>query len=70
MGNLVTNAAETAATLPLPLLVNVSAAAKLLGLGTSTVWQLVSTGKIRATKIGRRTLIVRSEIERIAADGC
>jgi excisionase family DNA binding protein len=48
------------------LLHPVPEAAQLLGLGTSTCWALIKAGKLQTVKIGRRTLITRASIERIA----
>lgn len=74
MQNLATNAPATEpaiSTRPEPSkLVRVEEAARLLGVGGSTVWQKISAGRIKATKIGGRTLIARDEIERVAANGC
>jgi excisionase family DNA binding protein len=51
---------------PDKLLFGVSEAAASLGLGKSTVWALIAAGKLETTKIGRRTLIRRASIERLA----
>ena len=39
-------------------------AALVLGIGRSTLYTLIAQGKIRAVKIGRRTLIAQDELER------
>ena len=41
-----------------PLLVSVQEAAKLLGVGRTTVYSLITTGGVEAVHIGRRCLIV------------
>jgi excisionase family DNA binding protein len=49
-----------------PLLHKVPDAARLLSVGTSTVWSLISTGKLSTVKIGRSTRIPHSELVRLA----
>lgn len=39
-------------------------AAQVLGIGRSTLYELISEKKITAIKIGRRTLIAQDELER------
>ncbi|RIK16416.1 MAG: ethanolamine utilization protein EutA [Acidobacteria bacterium] len=39
-------------------------AATVLGIGRSTLYELIAAGKIRTVKIGRRTLIAQDELER------
>lgn len=41
-------------------------AAAALGLGRRTIDQMISSGRLRVRRIGRRVLIPRCEIERIA----
>ncbi len=53
-----------------PLAHPVHTAAQLLGIGPSKTWALIAEGKIRATRIGRRTLISAREIERVLETGC
>jgi excisionase family DNA binding protein len=48
------------------LLYGVAEAANALGLGKSTIWALVKDQKLQTVKIGRRTLVTRASIERIA----
>jgi excisionase family DNA binding protein len=44
-----------------------SDAAIALGLGRRTIDELISSGKLRARRIGRRVLIPRTELERFAS---
>jgi excisionase family DNA binding protein len=44
-------------------------AAAMLGIGRVSLYRLIGAGKLRPVKIAGRTLISRSEIERIAASG-
>ncbi len=53
-----------------PLAYPVHTAAQLLGIGPSKTWALIAEGKIRATRLGRRTLITAKEIERVLETGC
>ena len=49
-----------------PILVSRKDAAALLGLSLRTVDNLLAQGQLAARKIGRRTLILRSALERFA----
>ena len=42
---------------------------KSLGLGESTGWKLIREGKVRPIRIGKRTLVPRTERDRILAQG-
>jgi excisionase family DNA binding protein len=53
--------AETA-----PLLRSIKATASRLGLGVSTVWKLIAQGRLETIKIGRRTLVKETSIEKLA----
>lgn len=52
-----------------PLAHSVPVAARLLGIGHSKAWALIAQGKIRAIRLGRRTLIPAREIERVLENG-
>jgi excisionase family DNA binding protein len=52
-----------------PVLLSVRDAARLLGVGESTLWRSASRGEILKVRVGRRVLIPRTEIDRIAAGG-
>jgi len=39
-------------------------AVRVLGIGRSTLYELIATGEIEVIKIGRRTLIAHDELER------
>jgi excisionase family DNA binding protein len=51
-----------------PLSVSVPTAATLLGVGTTTVWNLIATGRIEVVRIGRRTLPTMASLERLVAE--
>jgi len=38
---------------------------KLIGVSERTLYRLIETGKIKSTKIGRRTLIKKAEIDKL-----
>lgn len=44
---------------------NITDAGKLLGVSRWTIWRAISAGNIHAVKLGRRTLIRRSDIDRL-----
>ena len=46
-----------------PLLLSVSEAAELLGIHRATVYDLLATGQLRSTTLGRRRLIPRTALE-------
>jgi excisionase family DNA binding protein len=48
---------------PTPRLVSIDAARRLLGVGRSTVYDLINQRKLRAVKIGRRTLVPVEELD-------
>ncbi len=50
-----------------PVLLSVRDAAHLLGVGESTLWRSCSRGEVLKVRVGRRVLIPRAEIDRIAA---
>ena len=50
-----------------PLAVPVKTAANLLGVGTTTTWNLISTGKVDVVRIGRRTLVTMASLEALVA---
>jgi excisionase family DNA binding protein len=49
-----------------PLLVSVKDASRMLGIGRSSMWKLISRGEIETRRIGRRTLIRRQALENFA----
>jgi hypothetical protein len=54
--------------LPLkPLAVSVKTAGYLLGVGETTTWGLISSGKIDVIRIGRRTLVTMASLEALVA---
>lgn len=54
-------------TSPEPLADAIGAAAVRMGISRSSAYNLVAAGKLTALKMGRRTLILRSEQERFLA---
>ena len=44
---------------------DVDEAATLLGKGVATIWRRIRDGKITAVRIGGRTLIPKTEVERL-----
>jgi excisionase family DNA binding protein len=50
-----------------PITVTVKQACRLLGLGNTSVWKLISTGRLRTIRIGKRRLVVFQSIEELVA---
>jgi excisionase family DNA binding protein len=50
-----------------PLLLSVPDAALLLGIGATLCWELVHSGQLETIRLGRRVLVPRSAVEKIAA---
>lgn len=48
------------------LLLPVPEAARLLGIGTTLCWEMVHGGQLPSVRFGRRVLIPRAAIERLA----
>jgi excisionase family DNA binding protein len=46
-----------------PLAVTVRNACKLLGIGNTTMWALIKTGRVKTVSIGRRRLVIYSSLE-------
>ena len=44
---------------------NIADASKLLGVSRWTIWRAIGSGNLHAVKLGRRTLIRRSDIDRL-----
>ena len=49
-----------------PLTVTVKTALELLGIGRTTIYELIDQGIVETTKIGRRRLVIYSSLEAIA----
>ncbi len=71
MGNIVMNEQTTTwqdngDQSPMPLLISVPEAARLLGIGATLAWELVRLGRIPSIKLGRRVLVPRAGLELLA----
>lgn len=53
-----------------PLLVDVKQAARLLGIGRTTLYELINEGAITPVRIGRCVRFPVSDLEQFVADGC
>lgn len=51
-----------------PLLLNVEEAARLLGVGRTTLFALIDQGRIQTVRLGRRRLVVRAGLERFVEE--
>ena len=54
---------------PEPLAYRVSDAVRVSGLSKSLIYQLAAAGKINFSRIGRRTLVPRADLQRIIEEG-
>ncbi len=52
-----------------PLAHQVNPSSQMLGVSPSTVWKLIREEKVRAIRIGGRTLLPVTEIERLLSEG-
>jgi hypothetical protein len=48
-----------------PLTVTVETSKKLSGLGHTTIWALIKSGKLETICVGRRRLVLYSSLERL-----
>jgi excisionase family DNA binding protein len=48
-------------------LLSIAETLEVLGIGRTNLYSLINTGRIRASKLGRRTLISSAEVERFIA---
>jgi excisionase family DNA binding protein len=48
-----------------PLAISVSEAVRVLGLGRTSIYALISAGRLETFKLGRRTLVKTSSIRRL-----
>jgi len=46
-----------------PIAMSVPDAAKACGISTRQMWRVISTGAVSTRKIGRRTVVIYSELE-------
>lgn len=51
-----------------PVANSITEAAKRLGVGRTTIYELIGSRELRTFKIGQRTLIPESEMQRFVAD--
>ena len=52
-----------------PLAVPVKTACKLVGVGNTTMWALIKTGRVKSVNIGRRRLVICASFESLLAPG-
>jgi excisionase family DNA binding protein len=52
-----------------PLTHTVAETAAMLGLGRSTIWAMITSKKLKTTKIGGARLVLHSELERLIREG-
>jgi excisionase family DNA binding protein len=52
---------------PKPLAVSVRKACEIIGVGNTTMWGLIKSGRVKTTSIGRRRLVIYSTLEALVA---
>jgi excisionase family DNA binding protein len=52
-----------------PITVTVATALAITGLGRTKFYELVKVGRIKTVSVGRRTLVVFADLERLAETG-
>lgn len=53
---------DTPISLSVPLSVSIKEARRLLGIGNTTLWELIKDGRIETAKIGRRRLVIYASL--------
>ncbi len=51
-----------------PLAVSVKKACQLVGVGNTTMWVLIKTGRVKTVRIGRRRLVIYASLESLIAE--
>ena len=51
-----------------PLTVSVKTACKLVGVGKTTMWALIKSGRVRTVSIGRRRLVIYASLETLISE--
>jgi len=54
---------------PRPLAVTVKAACKFIGVGRTTMWGLIKSGRVETARIGRRRVVLFASLEALLAQG-
>ena len=49
-----------------PIAISINGAAKALGVGRSSIYGLLKSGRLKSIKIGRRTLLTTASINHLA----
>jgi len=51
-----------------PLAVSINDAARVLGIGRTSIYAMIADGRLEAFKLGRRTLVRTDSIHRLVAE--
>ena len=51
-----------------PLAVSVKIACKLVGVGNTTMWALIKSGRVKTISIGRRRLVIYASLESLMSE--
>jgi len=60
-----TNMPDRSVDVDRPLTVSVETVRKLTGLGSTTIWGLIRSGRLQVVKLGHRTLVKFDSVERL-----
>ncbi len=52
-----------------PLLLSATEVCRQLNIGRTTLWRLTKAGELPIVRIGRRSLLRQSDVDRVAAQG-
>ena len=52
-----------------PLAVSVRTACELIDVGNTSMWQLISSGRVQTTTIGRKRLVIYASLEKLLESG-
>jgi hypothetical protein len=52
-----------------PLAVPVKTACQLVGVGNTSMWALIKTGRVKTVSVGRRRLVIYASLEALLSNG-
>jgi hypothetical protein len=52
-----------------PLAVPVKTACQLIGVGNTSMWTLIKTGRVKTVSVGRRRLVIYASLEDLLSNG-
>jgi excisionase family DNA binding protein len=52
-----------------PLTVSIEEACRLIGVGRTTMWQLIKSRRVATVSVGRRRLVIYASLEALCSEG-